>query len=110
MSTQSGLANNDSTVILTQQGAQTRDLSNKLAYRLGGTQPNNSSSVNAQGNQFVGFGKNSTGPTQSWINNKGANVVLTQEGAQTRSLTEKDQYRADKFTNSRSPINSSEAK
>lgn len=110
VSTQSGLANNDSTVILTQQGAQTRDLSNKLAYRLGGTQPNNSSSVNAQGNQFVGFGKNSTGPTQSWINNKGANVVLTQEGAQTRSLTEKDQYRADKFTNSRSPINSSEAK
>lgn len=111
-STQSGLANNDSVVTLTQQGAQTRELSSKLAYRLGGSQPKSSTSVNAQGNQFVGVGKNPSIPelTQSWINNKGANVVLTQEGAQTRVLTEKDRYRADKFTNSQQPNNPSEAK
>ncbi|WP_227719341.1 hypothetical protein [Yersinia proxima] len=111
-STQSGLANHDSVVTLTQQGAQTRELSSKLAYRLGGSQPKSSTSVNAQGNQFVGVGKNPSIPelTQSWINNKGANVVLTQEGAQTRVLTEKDRYRTDKFTNSQQPNNPSEAK
>ncbi|EPZ8126435.1 hypothetical protein ACXV6R_004366, partial [Yersinia enterocolitica] len=113
-STQSKMANNDSTVTLTNDGL-VRDLSRKLTYKLGSTLQKNVSLVNAQGNQFVGVGKNPPTPelTQSWINNKGDNVVLTQEGAQTRALTQKDQYRADKITNSRSanmqPTNSPEA-
>ncbi|WP_174847849.1 hypothetical protein [Yersinia artesiana] len=96
--------------VITTSGGQVNDLAGKRRYQLGDAQQKSSSSVNAQGNQFVGFGKNSTAPTQSWINNKGANVVLTQEGAQTRSITEKDQYRTDKLTKSGSLINPSEAK
>ncbi|HDL7751976.1 TPA: hypothetical protein PXP51_004440, partial [Yersinia enterocolitica] len=113
-STQSEMANNDSTVTLTNDGL-VRDLSRKLAYKLGSTLPKNISSVNAQGNQFVGVGKNPPIPerTQSWLNNKGDNVVLTQEGAQTRALTQKDQYRVDKITHSQpanmQPTNSPEA-
>ncbi|HHA0034243.1 TPA: hypothetical protein ACOEXB_000898 [Yersinia enterocolitica] len=92
-STQSGVANNDSAVILTQQGAQTRDLSKQLAYKLGDTQPKSSSAVNAQGNQFVGFGGNSSAATQSWLANNDAQVTLTERGAQTRDLSQKTSYR-----------------
>ncbi|HHL2560642.1 TPA: hypothetical protein ACQ31I_002551 [Yersinia enterocolitica] len=96
--------------VITTSGGQVNDLAGKRRYQLGDAQQKSSSSVNAQGNQFVGFGKNSTAPTQSWINNKGANVVLTQEGASTRSITDKDQYRTDKLTNSQQSTNPTEAK
>ncbi|CNL58298.1 Serine rich protein [Yersinia aldovae] len=98
--------------VITTSGGQTRDLAGKKRYQLGDSSQKNVSSVNAFGNQFVGVGKNTPIPelTQSWSNNKGANVVLTQEGAGTRGLTEKDRYRAGKFTNSSSPNNPQEAK
>ena len=78
---------------LTQKGAQTRDLSQQSTYRLGGTQQKGPSSLTAQGNQFVGFGKNASVPTQSWSGNKDSNVTLTQKGAQTRDLSQKEDYR-----------------
>ncbi|HDL6511394.1 TPA: hypothetical protein PXI76_003757 [Yersinia enterocolitica] len=87
------LANKDAAVILTQKGAQTRDLSQQSTYRLGGTQQKGPSSLTAQGNQFVGFGKNASVPTQSWSGNKDSNVTLTQKGAQTRDLSQKEDYR-----------------
>ncbi|HHJ0101572.1 TPA: hypothetical protein ACQD71_003742 [Yersinia enterocolitica] len=87
------LANKDAAVTLTQKGAQTRDLSQQSTYRLGGTQQKGPSSLTAQGNQFVGFGKNASVPTQSWSGNKDSNVTLTQKGAQTRDLSQKEDYR-----------------
>ncbi|CNH96038.1 Serine rich protein [Yersinia aldovae] len=102
--------------VITTSGGQTRDLAGKKRYQLGGPPQKNISSVNAFGNQFVGVGKNTPIPelTQSWIINKPDNVVLTQGGAGTLALTEKDQYRAGKFTNSSLPnkqsINPQEAK
>ncbi|HDL7826305.1 TPA: hypothetical protein PXP39_004240 [Yersinia enterocolitica] len=80
------MANNDSTVTLT-NGGLVRDLSHKLAYKLGSTLQKNVSLVNAQGNKFVGVGKNPPIPELTQSNNKGDNVVLTQEGAQTRAPT-----------------------
>lgn len=91
--TQSFSATNDAQVTLTRQGAQTRDLSKQLAYKLGDTQQKSSSAVNAQGNQFTGVGGASSAPTQSWLTNNDAQVTLTERGAQTRDLSQKASYR-----------------
>ncbi|MBX9498632.1 hypothetical protein J8Z86_21565, partial [Yersinia enterocolitica] len=85
-STQSKMANNDSTVTLT-NGGLVRDLSRKLADEQGNAQQKQPTSLNSFGNKFVGFGKKPPIPELTQSNNKGDNVVLTQEGAQTRAPT-----------------------
>lgn len=77
------------------RGGQVRDLSQKQNDERGGSQQKSPSSVNTQGTFFAGLGENTSELllAKSFLANKDAAVTLTQKGAQTRDLSQKEDYR-----------------
>ncbi|CRY18529.1 hypothetical protein [Yersinia enterocolitica] len=93
---------NNAQMTLAQQDARAHDLSKQLTYRLGGSQQKDTavqqkslSSLIAQGNPFARVGNNASVPTQSWLDSYNRNpiVTLTERGALTRDLSQKEDYR-----------------